>query len=76
MGCVMYPQYRVTQWLDNSDEAMQREQATIIYGVQTMRHKGGKWMHVCRGSEPLLFDTRDEASAACAELRNALKGTP
>ena len=69
MGRVTYPQYRVTQWLDNSDESMLREQATIIYGVQTMRHKGGRWMHVCRDSEPLFFDTREEASAACAELR-------
>lgn len=69
MGRVKYPQYRVTQWLDNSDEAMQRERATIIYGVQTMRHKGKKWMHVCSSSEPLFFDTPEEASAACAKLR-------
>lgn len=66
-----YPQYRVTQWLDTSDAAMQREQATIVYGVQTMRHKGGPWMHVARGTEPMFFDTHDGASAACAELRKS-----
>ena len=64
-----YPDYRVTQWIDTSEQAMNKPQATIIYGVQTMREKGGKWMHVANGSEPMFFDTMHKASAACAELR-------
>lgn len=59
-----YPKYRATQWIDTSDEAMAKPQATIIYGVQTMREKGGKWMHCCFGSDPMHYETLDEASAA------------
>jgi hypothetical protein len=65
-----YPQFRVSQWLDNSDEAMAREQATIIYGVQTKREKGGKWQHVCNGSGPLFCGSREDAHAVCKILRD------
>jgi len=63
-----YPQYRVTQWIDTSEEAMNQPMATIIYGVQTMREKGGKWMHCAMGSKPMHYDTHDKASAAIASL--------
>jgi hypothetical protein len=66
---VKYPQYRCTQWLDTSDEAMQREQGLIVYGVQTKREKGGKWMHVHYGGEPLFFGSLVDASATCDKLR-------
>ena len=66
-----YPQYRVTQWIDTSEEAMNKPMATIIYGVQTMREKGGRWMHCANGTKPMHFDTAEKASAACAALRKA-----
>jgi hypothetical protein len=40
---IIFPQYRVSQWIDTSDEAINATQATIIYGVQTNREKGGAW---------------------------------
>ena len=66
-----YPKYRVTQWIDTSEEAMNLPQARIIYGVQTMREKGGRWMHVAKGSQPMHFGTLDKASEACASLRQS-----
>lgn len=66
-----YPQYRVTRWIDTSEEAMNLPQASITYGVQTMREKGSKWMHVSRNGEALFFETHEAASAACAELRKS-----
>lgn len=64
-----YPQYRMTQWIDTSEEAMNQPQATIIYGVQTMREKGGRWMHCANGTKPMHFDTADKASDAIKYLR-------
>jgi hypothetical protein len=64
-----YPKYRVTQWLDTSDEAMRQPQATIIYGVQTMREKGGRWMHCATSKGPMHYDTPQKASKAIADLR-------
>lgn len=69
-----YPKYRVTQWIDTSEEAMSKPQATIIFGVQTMREKGGRWMHCACGSKPMHYNTQEQASAAIAELRKANEG--
>lgn len=66
-----YPQYRMTQWIDTSDEAMDKPQATIIYGVQTKREAGGKWMHCANGTQPMHYDTPDKASDAIKALREA-----
>jgi hypothetical protein len=66
---IKFPQYRVSQWIDTSDEAINATQATIIYGVQTKREKGGAWMHVAKGTEPMFFDSADKASEAIKELR-------
>lgn len=66
-----YPQYRVTQWIDTSEEAMNKPMATIIYGVQTMREKGGQWMHCANGNKPMHYDTPDKASEAIKALRAA-----
>ena len=66
-----YPQYTIVQWIDTSEEAMNKPQATILYGVQIKTRPYGKWMHCCRGSEPLIFDTAEKASAAIAELKAA-----
>jgi len=64
-----YPKYRVSSWIDTSEESMAKENADIVYGVQTQRHKGGPWMHVAKGEEPMFFDTADKASSACDTLR-------
>lgn len=66
-----YPQYTIGQWIDTSEEAMNKPQATILYGVRIKPEKGAKWMHCCKGSEPLIFDTPEKASAAIAELKAA-----
>lgn len=66
-----YPQYTIGQWIDTSEEAMSKPQATILYGVQIRPEKGAKWMHCCKGSEPLIFDTAEKASAAIVELKAA-----
>lgn len=66
-----YPQYRMTQWIDSSEEAMNKPQATIIYGVQTMREKGGRWMHCMTSAGPMHYDTSDKASEAIKALRDA-----
>lgn len=71
-----YPQYRMTQWIDTGEEAMNRPIATIIYGVQTMREKGGKWMHCAVGGKPMHYDTPDKASAAIAALRDEDAAAP
>jgi hypothetical protein len=64
-----YPQYRMTQWIDTSEGAMNKPQATIIYGVQTMREKGGRWMHCAVGSKPMHYDSPDKASEAIKAMR-------
>lgn len=69
-----YPQYQISQWIDTSEEAMNKPQATILYGVQIRTAKGERWMHCFRGSEPLIFDTPQKASAAIAELQAADAG--
>lgn len=66
-----YPQYRMVQWIDTSDEAMRKPQATIIYGVQTLRDKGGKWMHCAVDLKPMHYDTPEKASEAIAAMRAA-----
>lgn len=66
-----YPQYRMTQWIDTSSDAMNKPQATIIYGVQTMREKGGQWMHCANGSKAMHYGTPDKASEAIKALRVA-----
>lgn len=66
-----YPQYRISQWIDTSEEAINKPQATIIYGVQTKRDKDGKWMHCMTPAGPMHYDTPAQASAAIAEMRAA-----
>ena len=58
-----YPQYAIGQWIDTSEEAMNQPQATILYGVQIKPEKGAKWMHCCRGSEPLIYKTPESTAA-------------
>jgi len=71
-----YPQYRVTQWLDTSEESMSKPQATIIYGVQTKRQKGGVWMNCMNRNGPLHYATHEKASEAVAALRASEATTP
>lgn len=64
-----YPRYRMTQWLDTSEEAMNRDQATILYGIQTQREAGLPWYNLAIDGEAALFDSPEKASATIAELR-------
>lgn len=70
-----YPAYRACQWIDTSPEAMEREQATILYGIETKREQGGRWMKVSAGAEPLLFSTAEQASEVIKGMRLADKAT-
>jgi hypothetical protein len=64
-----YPKYRLSQWIDTSEEAMNQPQAAIIYGVQTKRERGGPWLHCAMGTKPMHYDTLDKASEAIKALR-------
>lgn len=66
-----HPKYRVSQWIDTSEESMRKPRVTILYGVQTQRLRAGAWMNVAKDGEPMFFDTLDKAAAACRELSNA-----
>ena len=65
-----YPQYKIGQWIDTSEEAMSKSELTISYGVEIRPHKGAKWAHCFRNNKPLLFGTADEASAEIAKLKS------
>ena len=67
----IYPRFRVSEWLDTSYEAMSQPNARFVYGVQTLREKGGKWMHCANGKKPMHFATPEEACAAIAEMSKA-----
>ena len=66
---ISYPQFKIGQWIDTSEEAMAKQQATILYGVQIKPEKGAKWMHCCKGSDSLIFDTPEDAIAAILQLK-------
>lgn len=63
-----WPKYRMSRWLDTSEESMSQPMASILYGVQTQREKGDKWRHVHTNGQALIFKTMDEASAAIDRL--------
>ena len=65
-----YPQYKIGQWIDTSEEAMSKPELTICYGVEIKPHKGAQWMHCYRDNKPLIFDTADKASAVIAKLKS------
>jgi hypothetical protein len=69
-----YPKYRVSQWIDTSEEAMNKPQATIVYGIQTMRMKGGKWMHCRDNAGPLHYATVSDVGKALKALREQPAG--
>lgn len=63
-----WPKFRACRWIDTSPEAMEREQATITYGIQAQPTKGAKWMHVHSGGDALFFDSAEAASEAIDRL--------
>jgi hypothetical protein len=65
---IKYPKYRVSQWLDTSEESMSKPEADIVFGVQTQRFKGGAWMHVSQNGKALFFKTDEDATKACESL--------
>jgi hypothetical protein len=65
----IYPKYRVTAWLDTSEESMSKPVSTLVYGIQTRREKSGQWGNCATSQGPLFFNTPEQASAKCDELR-------
>lgn len=55
-----YPKYRVSQWIDTSEEAMSQTNVRFVYGVQILREKGYNWTHCCAGTQPLIFGAPEE----------------
>ena len=68
-----YPQCKIGQWIDTSEEAMSKPELTISYGVEIRPYKGAKWMHCCSDNKPLIFGTADEASAEIAKLKSNIE---
>ncbi|EXI92088.1 MAG: hypothetical protein AW12_00831 [Candidatus Accumulibacter sp. BA-94] len=64
-----YPKYRVSEWIDTTEEALNQTAFRLVYGVQAQTGSHGKWIHCFRGDTPMLFATQDEAFSACADLR-------
>jgi len=52
---------------------MEREQATIVYGIQTQTEKGAKWAHCHENGEPLFFESAELASDAIDRLWSATR---
>ena len=63
-----YPKFRVSQWIDTSEEAMNKPQAVFVYGIQTQREKGGRWMHCLDNAGPLFYATAKEGAEAIKEF--------
>jgi hypothetical protein len=66
-----YPQYRVSQWIDTTQDAMDHDRAVVVYGIQTKREEGGRWSHLSGSKEPMFFNSPEEASDACDVLRDS-----
>ncbi len=62
MAKAKFPQYRITQWLDTSKDAMADAVGTIMYGIETRRTDGGQWMKCATRSGPLLFNSTSDAA--------------
>lgn len=62
-----YPKYRVSQWIDTSEEAMNKPQVEFFYGIQTQREKGGRWMHCRDNAGPMYYATAKEVADAINE---------
>lgn len=66
-----YPRYRVSQWIDTSEEAMNQPEARFVYGVQAQSAPRAKWLHCVRDNAVMLFKTPEEASAEILALQQA-----
>ena len=64
-----YPQYKISQWIETSEEALNQPEATISYGVQIKTEKGAWWELYKRGNKPLLFDSLKKADEAIGKLK-------
>jgi hypothetical protein len=66
-----YPQYRVCQWLDASEEALDKPDWTIVYGIQRKAAAGSKWLHCARNGKPMYFESAAAASGEIDKLKEA-----
>lgn len=69
-----YRRYRVSEWIDTSEEGLNQPEVRLAYGVQVQVAPRGPWMHCLRGTQPMLFKTPAEAAAACEELQKEPPG--
>lgn len=53
--------FRAHDWFDTEKEKP-------LYGIQA-RRENGKWLHVCEGNRPLLYEKAEERDAKLEELR-------
>ena len=68
---ITYPRYRVSQWFDSSEEAFQKNELRVVYGIQVQLGPREKWGHCAQDGKPLYFSTAEEASAAISKLGDA-----
>lgn len=72
MSSPKYPKFRVCQWLDTSEASMAKDQADIVYGVQTKRVPYGAWMHCHVDNKAILFKSHDGAAKYIETLRKPI----
>jgi hypothetical protein len=64
-----YPKYRVSQWLDTSEQAMESEVGVVLYGIEQQSEPRGSWRHVGMSGKAMLFRERANASAKIDALK-------
>ena len=57
--------YRISQWLDTSDD--NAEEYPILYGIQG--NVGNGWQHCHMNGEPLIYSTHEEAANKIKSLK-------
>lgn len=61
----MKPRYRISQWLDTSDE--NAESYPVVYGVQI--YHSGKWRNCSEDGKPLFYSSAEGAQQKIKELK-------
>jgi len=64
-----HPKYRVSQWLDTSEESMSKPVADIFYGVQAQMAPRTPWGHVSISGVKQIFDTPEKAAECIEKLK-------
>lgn len=64
-----YPKFKVSQYLDTSEESMRKPSADIYYGVHIKQSKTAPWLPVGNSQGPFTFKTEAEAEALLEKCR-------